>query len=263
LTAARQHLYRIDVADFVASQRDVSSSGVGIMRNSGWLLSAIVFGFGSMGVGHAATLFVPGSTFEVQGTNSPDTFTDTVNLAPGTYSLDNGALNLTISFMPAGGTDEWLVFNYAVTSGTLSSVSEDWSLYQTGLDAAIPINFIRAYSEALINGVAQPWTSSIFGGYSPMSSPIPGWTGTGAGTALFVDPISPGPIGQLGAFISPFGFLNDTGVNAAAVTGWTEALEFQSQTPVPEPSTWAMMLAGFVGLGFLGYRQTARTRTAA
>jgi PEP-CTERM motif len=27
---------------------------------------------------------------------------------------------------------------------------------------------------------------------------------------------------------------------------------------VPEPSTWAMMLVGFAGLGFAGYRQTAR-----
>jgi hypothetical protein len=24
---------------------------------------------------------------------------------------------------------------------------------------------------------------------------------------------------------------------------------------VPEPATWAMMLAGFAGLGFLGYRR--------
>src|SRR5208337_1523567 len=26
--------------------------------------------------------------------------------------------------------------------------------------------------------------------------------------------------------------------------------------PVPEPSTWAMMLLGFAGLGFIGYRRT-------
>jgi hypothetical protein len=32
---------------------------------------------------------------------------------------------------------------------------------------------------------------------------------------------------------------------------------------VPEPSTWAMMLAGFAGLGLLGYRQTIKTRLAA
>jgi hypothetical protein len=25
-------------------------------------------------------------------------------------------------------------------------------------------------------------------------------------------------------------------------------------SPVPEPSTWAMMLLGFAGMGFVGYR---------
>jgi hypothetical protein len=33
-------------------------------------------------------------------------------------------------------------------------------------------------------------------------------------------------------------------------------------TVVPEPSTWAMMLFGFVGLGLLGLRSAARRRTA-
>jgi hypothetical protein len=30
-------------------------------------------------------------------------------------------------------------------------------------------------------------------------------------------------------------------------------------TPTPEPSTWAMMLLGFAGLGFAGYRTSRRT----
>jgi subtilase-type serine protease len=34
-------------------------------------------------------------------------------------------------------------------------------------------------------------------------------------------------------------------------------------TQVPEPSTWAMMLAGFAGLGFLSYRASRKTTTAA
>jgi hypothetical protein len=34
-------------------------------------------------------------------------------------------------------------------------------------------------------------------------------------------------------------------------------------TPVPEPATWAMLLAGFAGLSLLGYRQTAKARVAA
>jgi hypothetical protein len=32
---------------------------------------------------------------------------------------------------------------------------------------------------------------------------------------------------------------------------------------VPEPSTWAMLLLGFAGLGFLGYRQTRRAKPQA
>jgi PEP-CTERM motif len=33
-------------------------------------------------------------------------------------------------------------------------------------------------------------------------------------------------------------------------------------TQVPEPSTWAMMLAGFAGLGFLAYRGSRKTQPA-
>jgi hypothetical protein len=32
---------------------------------------------------------------------------------------------------------------------------------------------------------------------------------------------------------------------------------------VPEPSTWLMMLLGFVGLGFLGYRKVRHGTLAA
>ena len=34
-------------------------------------------------------------------------------------------------------------------------------------------------------------------------------------------------------------------------------------TAVPEPSTWAMMLLGFAGLGFMGYQSAGRRRRAA
>ena len=40
-------------------------------------------------------------------------------------------------------------------------------------------------------------------------------------------------------------------------------VSFQATGGVPEPSTWAMLLAGFAGLGFLGYRQTVKARVAA
>jgi hypothetical protein len=47
---------------------------------------------------------------------------------------------------------------------------------------------------------------------------------------------------------------------ASAVTpdpGWTGASpDIANIGSVPEPSTWAMMLLGFAGLGFAGYRRT-------
>jgi hypothetical protein len=36
-----------------------------------------------------------------------------------------------------------------------------------------------------------------------------------------------------------------------------------SASAVPEPATWAMMLAGFAGLGFLGYRRNKMASVAA
>jgi hypothetical protein len=37
---------------------------------------------------------------------------------------------------------------------------------------------------------------------------------------------------------------------------------FLRRSIIPEPSTWAMMLLGFAGLGFVGYRQTRKGRAA-
>jgi hypothetical protein len=33
-------------------------------------------------------------------------------------------------------------------------------------------------------------------------------------------------------------------------------------TPVPEPSTWALMLIGFAGLGYAGFRRASKTPLA-
>jgi hypothetical protein len=56
--------------------------------------------------------------------------------------------------------------------------------------------------------------------------------------------------------------INGIGLSAANYTGDTtvlsETLTNTSVAAVPEPSTWAMMVAGFAGLGFLSYRRTRR-----
>jgi hypothetical protein len=52
------------------------------------------------------------------------------------------------------------------------------------------------------------------------------------------------------------------GANASEVSFESQDIDGTATytfTPVPEPSTWAMMLLGFTGLGFLGYRGAKRT----
>jgi hypothetical protein len=52
--------------------------------------------------------------------------------------------------------------------------------------------------------------------------------------------------------INPSDFITRSGIQVIASTAGT----------VPEPSTWALMLLGFAGLGYAGFRQN-RTRAAA
>jgi PEP-CTERM motif len=49
-------------------------------------------------------------------------------------------------------------------------------------------------------------------------------------------------------FATTPGFPVDLGSFSGSVTS----------TPIPEPRTWAMMLLGFAGLGYAGYRRTRR-----
>jgi uncharacterized membrane protein len=59
--------------------------------------------------------------------------------------------------------------------------------------------------------------------------------------------------------------VNDKG----QIVGWYDngygflATDSPGPTAVPEPSTWAMMLIGFAGLGFVGYRQTWKVKPRA
>jgi len=52
--------------------------------------------------------------------------------------------------------------------------------------------------------------------------------------------------------------------NTGAVTSaWADGtVSVLTITPVPEPATWAMMLSGFVALGFAGYRKAKRGKPA-
>jgi PEP-CTERM motif len=206
-----------------------------------------------------ADLFTTGANFTVSLSNSPTTENDTVTFSPGvTQVLAGGALDLTISVVNAGGGAEWVVFNYQTTSSTtpLSLGSQNWGISPNGLPAAVALNFIGDYTQWQgPNGANIAQTGTIFG-QTLMSSPIAGVVGSGEGTLGFVNPIGgPGPLPGLGGFADPFQIVLN-GLPATQVNGEIAALEFAPQVAaVPEPSTWAMMILGFLGVGFMAYRR--------
>jgi hypothetical protein len=55
-----------------------------------------------------------------------------------------------------------------------------------------------------------------------------------------------------------------TEISLLSGSGIKEAKHFEVSgvAAIPEPSTWAMMLLGFAGLGFAGYRKARSARTA-
>jgi PEP-CTERM motif len=59
------------------------------------------------------------------------------------------------------------------------------------------------------------------------------------------------------------GWSETTADNHQGTTAGVLANIYVGTPTVPEPSTWAMMLAGFAGLGYLGYRKTATAGSVA
>jgi phospholipase/lecithinase/hemolysin len=62
--------------------------------------------------------------------------------------------------------------------------------------------------------------------------------------------------GADGANIAKFLYWDDIHPTARVQAMWAQGFE----AAVPEPSTWAMLLLGFIGLGFEGYRRRVRVR---
>jgi hypothetical protein len=228
-----------------------------------------------------AQLFTPDGAFTVTSGGTPGVGgSDAATLTPGSaMTLTNAGLTLTVSMV--AGTDrpgsEWLVFQYT-SDGPISPSQGNWTINPVGLPANQSVFLIRGFSQFDESGTEQAFNFSPFGGFSPVAAPTSDLASILSGPGLLsgvnmdtnpADAFPAGPLPSLGTFINPFSQLNGDLVNqgtASDITSFTQALEFTpaSFTPgAPEPSTWAMMVLGFAGLGFLGYRKTAKARLAA
>ena len=80
--------------------------------------------------------------------------------------------------------------------------------------------------------------------------------------SIFTFPIGGNPPIQTGSISVAAAYISTADGEYSTVTGG-DLIASTPTTGVPEPSTWAMMLIGFAGLGFAGYRRASKARAIA
>jgi hypothetical protein len=183
-----------------------------------------------------------GGTFNYWDGNYNGTGSTHVSNAP----LSGGTGALTDGFI---ATDAW--YNVSNESGTGQYVgwqtkyfTPNITFHFSGSSTVTSVNFYVDNTD--VGGVIAPSSITIDGTtYAPTATPISAYAEelTISGLSLTGSAINIQP----NAGSQPWIFVS-------------EAQFFGSG--VPEPSTWAMMLLGFAGLGFAGYRRAKGGRTA-
>ena len=195
------------------------------------LVSSIAFGLNALPQNAKADLIVNGG-FEAGDftgwTPGPDGFPQYIVANP-VHGGTNAAQIAGFSFAP-----DTLTQNINTAAGT-SYLLSFWR-YQDPMNPT-PLNFPdgKTFLTVSWNGV-NIFNESYSGVYS--GDPYHNFTFTVVGTGLDV-------LKFVSAQDPAFTYLDDVSLNAA----------------VPEPSTWAMMILGFMGVGFMAYRR--RNRAAA
>ena len=211
--------------------------------------------------------------------------------------LLKGMVSASASVTPLGRTGS--TSPYAASAGAALEIAfgDSLTLTSTALRPGSPVTFDYTVGlhEILTTAGGGGANLTIIGSAGTQSTmftdPIP-FSGLQQGPLMWTETIPiTGVVGQVvsiggslnivaGASASPGHFASGSGIIDASDTGFfyadpvTSGLELVSasghdyETPgvgtpsVPEPSTWAMMLLGFAGLGYVSYRKARETRAA-
>jgi hypothetical protein len=146
-------------------------------------------------------------------------------------------------------------FNAVAPGGTLANwlISPSFSTSQAGIVSfwirTVDEGFFDTYAYGFSNGSSDP---AAFTMSSPLAAPVDGWQqlsisfsagGAGSTARFAIEHLGPEPDAD---YLGIDTFSVTTGVGA-----------------VPEPSTWAMMILGFVGIGAMAYRRRMTAALAA
>ena len=202
----------------------------------------------------AACVTAPVSVFEAPGFScnvGPVTFSD---ISVSSTVSGSGVVTLS-DFSPFttvvdGVTEFGLNLSFASDTGTSAGSQADVAL-TFNVSGAPSLTDAFASFAGTTTGTGTDNLSDVLSNGVSLTLNAPGAT-----SAMF------SAIGSLSVLKDQSDFAGSAGSADSSILGnafsVTAMPGVSSVTAVPEPSTWAMMLAGFVGLGFLGYRKACK-----
>jgi hypothetical protein len=205
--------------------------------------AAVGAALGASSVAHA-TFVIDTSCGEAKCAGGTDFFNDSANKDVSTFTgTVGGHAGTGVTVTTIGNIDSGAGFATItpISGGTLTSLTFTPTNDALFTDFSFRGQLAPVGDTGVIN---VAWTDSL------------GTTGTLQFTGI------PGPdtdFGRLGIVSNDGETLKSVVVTTAAGESFDEFKQVQFSAAsippsVPEPSTWAMMLVGFAGLGFLGYR---------
>jgi PEP-CTERM motif len=215
-----------------------------------------------------------GNTADVDATlelfNSSGGMITTVSTVSSSLGVFQGFIsNTDASVIQSAGGPNSTNTSYAVGSYAGMLLIDYFGFNMSGVSATVSSAKLVVYSGAITNDLtyklfaANTWVSDLE-------------TPANQNAALYAAMVKTVSSGSYGSFqvakntTNPMAELMFT-LNAAAVSEINTQIAAkgvfviagQASAPVPEPSTWVMMLAGFAGLGIAARRRAAKRRAAA
>jgi hypothetical protein len=177
-------------------------------------------------------------------------------------STDCGSASGTTTFTVGDFEDGFDVNGTQVTIGLGNSATPSVSQAGSFVDGAAKNTFSGSWID---NGASTPVSATVF--FTDSSGAI-------SDVLSYTFAPSSGGNGSLSGFMIS-GMLSAADLAGVGITSTATAPEGQRfvfdnafieahvlGAPTPEPSTWAMMLLGFAGLGYAGWRRSAKARPA-